>query len=385
MKIVISTRAYWPSVGGVQMVTQYLAEGLARLGHNVVIMTTVTPADAARVENHNGVSIKRFKINSCLKVFSKGEKRIFQESLLQECGDANALINVCGNTPIAQQVYAVIDKIKCKKIMYQHGMYDGHLHLDKCYTVGRFLKLILLTPLWECFHRFYWKDIMKFDICIHLFKNDSSYNYFKKNGFDNNEVIINSCERDFFNTECDKSISQKYNINKPYFIYVANYCAGKNQLYGVKQFIASGCERTELVLIGSKRNNYYNSIEVWLKENDPKHKVHLLHEISRPNTIELIKNSLACFVSSNNEYLPITIIEAMASGHPFISTNVGVVGMLPGGNVCITPNDMQYWLKYYEDNPAYVEQLGEIASKYAKENCYLDDKIRQLEEICSNL
>ena len=39
MKIVFTTHTYWPRKDGVQYVTQYLAEGLAKDGHEVIVFT----------------------------------------------------------------------------------------------------------------------------------------------------------------------------------------------------------------------------------------------------------------------------------------------------------------------------------------------------------
>jgi glycogen(starch) synthase len=46
MKILVSTRAFLPLIGGLELVTAHLAEEMTRLGHEVVVLTT-TPGDAA--------------------------------------------------------------------------------------------------------------------------------------------------------------------------------------------------------------------------------------------------------------------------------------------------------------------------------------------------
>ena len=40
MRILFSTFSYYPNKDGVQTVTQYQAEGLAKLGHNVTVITS---------------------------------------------------------------------------------------------------------------------------------------------------------------------------------------------------------------------------------------------------------------------------------------------------------------------------------------------------------
>lgn len=46
MKILVSTRAFLPMIGGLELVTAHLAEELTRLGHEVVVLTT-TPGETA--------------------------------------------------------------------------------------------------------------------------------------------------------------------------------------------------------------------------------------------------------------------------------------------------------------------------------------------------
>ena len=38
LNIVFTAHTYYPNKDGVQMVTQYMAEGLAKLGHNVTVI-----------------------------------------------------------------------------------------------------------------------------------------------------------------------------------------------------------------------------------------------------------------------------------------------------------------------------------------------------------
>lgn len=138
----------------------------------------------------------------------------------------------------------------------------------------------------------------------------------------------------------------------------------------------------DLVLVGSTLNKYYSMVQSVLETSSKRDRIHLLSSIPRQDTIDLIKNSYACLITSNYEYLPISIIEAMACGKPFISTDVGVVRNIPGGKVCRSDQELIYWLRYYEENPALVVQTGSVARDYARERCYLPDIINQVEAIC---
>jgi glycosyltransferase involved in cell wall biosynthesis len=365
------------------MVNQYMAEGLAELGHEVTVVTCFRP-ETEKQENHNKVNIVRFKVDCFLK-YNYGEKREYQKYVLEKRDTFDVILSITTSDAFTIWLYPLLNQIHCRKVMYQHGMYDGHLHLNRVHSLERLIKQLLLTPYWELFHRRHWKQIMKYDACIHLFEGDSSHRYFEQRGFLNNVVIMNSCEQSLFEpvAEEDESVLQKYDVRAPYFIYVANFCSRKDQKLAVQSFYRMKNQGAELVLIGSTENGYLRELkelEVALREKNPKHgKVHMLAGISRQDTVSFIRKSYACLMSSNNEYLPITIIEAMACGKPYISTNVGVVSKLPGGVIASEPEDLTYWMEYYLNHFQMVEQMGQIASQYVRENMYLEDKVRQLE------
>lgn len=385
MKITFTALTYYPNKDGVQMVTQYMAEGLVQMGHDVTVITCLGGGNR-REEVHNGVRIVRFLVKTKMKI-DYGQKKEFQDYLLNHKNEMDVLITVCANTAFAAWTYPIVHQLICKKVMYQHGMYDGHLHLSTVHSFERLMKQLLLTPYWEMYHRRHWKQIMKYDACVHLFQDDSSYKYFEEHGFKHNYVIHNSCEKELFDeiSDQDERVKAEFGIEHPYFIYVANYCTRKDQKLAIQTFCAMNDDKSELVLIGSQENGYVAEVRKKLEEMDkvyPNHgKVHVMVGIDRSKTISLIKMCFACLLSSNNEYFPITIIEAMACGHPFISTNVGVVSKIPGGVIAAEPENLTYWMKYFTENKAYVEQLGNIAKEYAYENMLIEKQIGQLDEL----
>jgi glycosyltransferase involved in cell wall biosynthesis len=182
-----------------------------------------------------------------------------------------------------------------------------------------------------------------------------------------------------------KEVVERYGIKQPYFLYVANFCSGKDQKLALRSFYELQSPEADLVLIGSEKNSYFEEMQELQKQLEavcPQHgKVHMLAGISREDTVALIQGAYTCLMSSNNEYLPITIIEGMACGKPFISTNVGVVSKLPGGVIASEPEDLTYWMKYFLEHEEMVRQMGEIARRYVRENMYLEDKVKQLEAV----
>lgn len=380
MKIIFTVKSYWPSSGGIQSVTKYMAEGLAKIGHDVIVLTSLDD-NLPNDDYHNGVKIKRIKAKTILK-FNYGDKSGFRNFLLEN-NDANAVITVCAQSFASEWFFPIIDKIKGKKIMYMHGMRGEVVDFHKIYSLKNFFKELLLTNWWRIYFRRNWESIMKYDTCIHLFKNDSSYCYFEKNGFNNNVVIANSCSESFFDGNLDSTIPVKYGINNKYFIQVANYDENKNQLLTLQAFLNAGTNDTELVFIGGGAGSYVSRVKEYLKKKGGKKTtmVHVLTDVTRLDTIQLIKNSYATLLSSHSEYFPISIIEGMACGKPFISTAVGEVPKLIGGHSCTSIEEIQYWVEYYINTPSYVTLLGDMARDFCYKNMLLESKIKELENI----
>ena len=233
LNIVFTAHTYYPNKDGVQMVTQYMAEGLAKLGHNVTVIAPLKK-ELKKEEIYNNVQIKRFVVKTKLK-HSYGQKKEFQEYLVQHSKQLDVLITVCSNTAFAAWTYPIIKLLHCKKIMYQHGMYDGHLHLEKIHSFKRLIKQLILTPYWEIFHKMHWKQIETYNACVHLFENDSSYKYFRKHRFEKNVVIMNSCEPELFRTKTQEDLKMvgDLEIHEPYFLYVAKLLYGKKSIISV--------------------------------------------------------------------------------------------------------------------------------------------------------
>lgn len=86
-------------------------------------------------------------------------------------------------------------------------------------------------------------------------------------------------------------------------------------------------------------------------------------------------------ISSNYEYYPITIVESLAAGNPFISTDVGIVNLLPGGVIANTQEEISYWIEFFARNEEYKTELGKAGRNYALKNLRIETKVSSLEDI----
>ena len=379
MKIVFTVATYWPKTDGVQMVTQYQAEGLAARGHEVYVVTSALK-DSSKKEEHNGVMINRVEAWN-FYYWHRGNKKKYIDTVMSLCSDADALIAVCLQSFSADWLLNVLSDIQCKKILYLHGMPDFKLHLTDFRSIKNIAKTTFRNIRWKIFYTRNLAKIKKFDAITHLFMNDNSYNYFKQNGYQNNYILENACEEAFY-LESESLIRNL--PKKSYFLYVGNYCERKNQLLAMRAFYQLQSDNLAFVFIGSTNNSYYNMLVNKKQEFDQKYgerDVHILYNIPRDQIVNYTQNALACVFSSNYEYYPITIIEAMASGIPFISTSVGIVKYLPGGVLADDLTSLTYWMDFMACKKKYARDIGKIGQEYARENLRVENKVLELEKI----
>ena len=89
-------------------------------------------------------------------------------------------------------------------------------------------------------------------------------------------------------------------------------------------------------------------------------------------------------LSSSSEAFPVSVIEAIASGLPIVSTNVGGVSELVGDNgILVEPGNMQQLvsaMKELIDNDSERIRMGRLSQKYS-EQFDVHKIIAQYEEI----
>ena len=375
MNIIFTVATCYPKTDGVQLVTQYQAEGLVKRGHTVTVITSKLKG-IPEYEVHNGVQILRVDAYN-FYYWHKGNKKDYQYIVLEKTKNADALVAVCLQSFSADWLLEILSRIQCKKILYLHGMPDFKVHMSDCTSIKNITKTIFRNIRWKYFYTVHINQIKKFDAITHLFKNDNSYQYFLKKGYTNNYIIENACDDNFFE---NIDFAEK----KKYFIYVGNYCDRKNQELALKAFYDANLKDFGFIFIGSKKNDYCKkliSLNEKLQEKQGNHNIKILYEVPREKISEYTKNAYACVISSNYEYYPITIVESLAAGNPFISTDVGIVKFLPGGVIANTQQELSYWMEFLGHNREYTFELGKAGRNYASKNLKIESKVKALEEI----
>ena len=373
MKITIIVASYWPCLDGVQMVTQYHAEGLAKKGHQVTVLTSKMP-NTENSEIHNGVLVERMDAYNRL-YWHFGNRKAFERRIIKAGEESDVILAVCLQSYAADWMLGVMDQVKCRKVLYMHGMPDFKLHREDCSSLYNVAKTLFRNIRWKYFYTMHWKQIKKFDAVVHLFENDNSFSYFSSHNYQKNYPIENSCEDVFF---------EKTTEYGRYFLYVGNYCQRKNQISALRNFYKAKDDDFEIVFIGGRENDYCKLLK---KENERlssqygKNKAKILYGLDRSSVINYTQKAYATILSSTYEYYPIVIVESMAAGVPFISTDVGIVRLLPGGIIVRNDLDMIYWIEKMQKSSSLRGQLGQIGRNYALNHMKMDMKVAQLESV----
>lgn len=230
------------------------------------------------------------------------------------------------------------------------------------------------------------KNFKKYNCVIQLHEKDPANKYFKKKYDIDSEILENSADLSFFNDSYNKTIR----LPDSYIINVANYSKLKNQLFLVKSFLSTNSYHDcELILIGSERNKYSKQIEKeydkYIKNSsDKRKKVHILYGVSRLDIPTYVKRAKVFVTASKCEKFPVTILESMAAGTPYISSNVGIVKYLSGGVVFNNKKEYSYWLERFLNNNKERERYGRDGKNEAIKKYSPDNKVERFEKIIKN-
>lgn len=381
MKFLITVATYYPLADGVQMVTQYTAEELVRLGHEVTVITGVLKRNDFP-EIHNGVKLLYTDVHKYHGII-KGNKKKYIDMVLREVADKDVMINVSLQTPTTDVLRPELDKIKCKKVLYLHGIHDFEWHKDDFINIKSSLSKLYYNILYGFYYSTAHKYMRKYNLITHLSLHDFSIRYVKRHAITQNIIIGNAALNDVFKKE-------KGNIScdTDYFLCLANYALHKNQMYVLNAFYQTENKNSKMIFIGRYENDYYYKLVAEKKRLDVEHgfrQVEFKVGISREETSNYIINAKSIVLGSLIEKFPIVLVESMASKIPFISTDVGSVRYIPGGFIVHSQEEMAYWMDYILANQKSAQLIGEAGYVYAVENMTVQSKVASLIKAINNI
>ena len=376
MRILICAFTYWPAVDGVQNVTGYQAEGLAARGHDVTVLTGYLPEKKLpEEEEHNGVHIRRFAART-ETMLHHGDKAAYQRLLKEYAAKVDVIMTVCPESWCTDWAIPLAGQLDCAMVMMTHGIHDFRWFTFKDKSMYGVVRKVWGDLRWPPFFEKNWANIRRYDAVIQLHEKDFAAQYFEKHGVKNQSILYNAVDNAFF----DEDVQKKKQI-----VNVGTYCKNKNQLKALEAFYAAALPGYKLVLIGSACNGYYELLKkrtAELSQIYGTRDVEILAAIPREETIRLVKQSQVYLLTSISEMFPVSLIEGMAAGCAWVSTDVGIDRYLPGGKIANTPQEIAAALHYITAEDNYVG-LAEASRNFAKKNCSKQTQVDKLEGILS--
>lgn len=380
MKILITVNTYYPNKDGVEFVTKYLAEGLASINNNSVeVLTSYANNGDNQNEVINKVKIKRFNIFTSHTIHH-GEKDRYIKYVINNQEKFDVLINVGTQTAFTDWLLPYLKEITLPKILYIHSIWDFNYHKWDFNSLNSFLSKSWPNVRWKLYYNKWSTAFKNYNAVIQLHKMDYSCTFFKKKYGIDSLIFENAAANSFFETRKDTRKDKGLGIHLPskYILNVANYDSRKNQIECLKTFLKAELpDDVSLVFVGSRKNSYYNKLVSYYNKNNRSNKknAYFLTDIPRYYMPDIVSNASLFFLTSKWEAFPISIIEAMASGVPFISSNVGIVRFLPGGVTFSNENEARYWLEELFRKPFYMKDLGTLGHRYALKYLNVDEKV----------
>lgn len=366
--VLISTWTYPPQQNGVSHVAQAHACGLANLGHDVTVVTCYDPNRDCDDQN---VKLVQFNIGgnwTPRSIFNHfhGDIRGYQDYIADFTGDV--IMFHCTTAWSTDLVLKIIPRIPAKTILISHGV---------SFNLGSFKRRMA----WKLYTWRLYRIYKTFDHIVFLSRRSDNNRFMDKlimerKAFDRWSVIPNGTSPALFKSNTP-DFRKTYNIDpsKKIILCVANYSTMKNQEMALDAFLRSRQKDAVMIFIGSEMNEYARNLETKAKSLKNKTGRILFLAGLEPEMIFAAYKTADLFLHpSKTEVQPLVVLDAMASGTPFISSNVGCVDELPGGIVARSEKDMSEKINILINDDLILEKIKKAGLSACK-NLYNWDTI----------
>lgn len=388
MKILFTSFAYYPQTSGVPIVVQYLAEGLAKKGHAVGVVTRKNGHDFPDMENVNGVDIYRFDIGQTLTKKNTGDIEGYIKFVKEY--DKDVLVLECVQCHTTDILLEYLPEMKCKVVIHSHGGPGVHQKFLKWDT--NIKHSIGNTHNWFRWKKYYGETLPRYApyidavICLSLCASDLDYMTSTMKRVD---IVENAAHNIFFDESLyHKDVKDVLQIRgKRYILCIANYVPNKGQVDIINAYSRIDAKDCSLVLIGSKKNAYYEKLKRLADKINVSNRkeVRLFVGVDRSLFPAIIKGAEVFIMASEHEEYPVSLVEAMAVGTPFISTDAGCARILPGGVTVTTRDDLRMVLQMLVNHPEMLEKYGRQGKSYSMENNQTKNAVIKLESILKDI
>jgi len=358
MKIAIASFTFPPNSDGVSLAAATMAGWFMDAGHEVHVLTS-EPSMGGTLELPDGMtpeSLHRFPANGFRELANDQAIAGYCEMLRSL--DPDVVVFHCWNTWPIREALPILDRLKAKTVMLSHGFPVIHGSESLLHRVRWWgARFPLFRHMIECFRRF--------DCVVFLSRRRDFGRFFDVRlaswfGLKRLAFIANGVS-EHEEAECESFRSAHGIENQTLFLCIANYVCRKNQRRALDAFKQANIEDAMLVFIGSDLGEYGRAVrEEWVecKKAGALGEVKFLEAVPRDETIAALQTCDVFVLAADAETQPIVLLEAMAAGKPFISTDTGCVSEFRGGLVVADAATMASAMKSLHETPQLRECLG---------------------------
>ena len=374
MRILLTSPIYPPLNSGLGNAVFIQATSLVKAGHEV----TVATGGQRNSELVEGVTVETFCITgaNCLFQPIHGEVDVYLDFLRQGNWDV-ILINGWQNWA-TDLLLRSSTKISGRKILYSHGISTNSFFLNQ--PLKSCLRYLSWRPYWWGLGSY----IKKLDGMIFLASNGLAPRFddlsIAKNSKVPISVIPNSLSKFALESLAEPHASQN---SRNCLIAVGSYQWQKGFDFVIRAFAASLVyNRFTLHLYGQEYSSYCASLRDLMKRLELPEKSVVFHQkVSGKDLLFEYRRARLVLSGSHSECQPLALIDANASGVPFISRNSGCIQFMPGGTVVSTFQEMANQINMLVNEPLKWQNFSDAGRRAAYELYQPDRNVQKLLDV----
>lgn len=356
MRIIVVSFTFFPEVDGVANAAGQMVDFFVNAGHEVHVVTGSNRLPEAATNDR--FEVHRFSVCENGEV-DTSEAQSYIDFLI-ESRPAVTVFHCWSSWPI-DIALKHISKIGGKKILLSHGYVTHTIYWHRRFPWGLWSWLQRLPEVFALP-----RQMASFDQIVFLSEKTDGGRFFdswvaRKLGHPNISVIPNAVNKSNWDKIPPDFKERHHMSDGTFFLCVANYSLRKNQLLALEAFCEAGIPGSSLVFVGSSLEGYGMEVrDKWisLKDSHSNIDVHFLEGLDRIEVISAIRSCDIFVLSATAETQPISLLEAMACGKPFISTDTGCVSEFKGGIVVSSMNGMVTEMQRLAASPGERSKIG---------------------------